>query len=627
MCGILGIATPAGARIPLARADIERMRDTMAHRGPDGRGLWDSHLAAATHHSSSPPQPHIILAHRRLAVLDTSAAAAQPMLTSDGRYALVYSGELYNEPELRQRLIRAGACFRTRSDTETVLHALLAWGHAALPQFRGMYALGFYDTQQRTLLLARDPLGIKPLYYHLNSLSQLIFASEIPAILAHPHIAPRPDFITISAYLSTIRTVLGARTLFCGISTLRPGESILIDLSTSEITLQHHTHAAALPAPTPITPDALRLAIEDSLDRHLRADVPLCCLLSGGLDSSIIATLALRRLGSLRTYCSGAAAICLSGQHGSDDFAFARRMATRLGTQHTDVPITPRLFTQHWGEMIDTLGTPLSTPNEVAIYELARRLRHDGHIVALSGEGADELFAGYPAPMLEAHAYISDDSPARPSPGLFQLLSTAWIAPHEKATILSDHIWRGIERDDHLVHHYESEFAAAAGQRSDDSALQAHLRFQRRLNLAGLLQRLDTATMLASVEGRTPFADWAICQLAESLPISCKYAAPPHGSDTSAASTHADTTQTKRILRQAFAGELPDDVLTRSKSSFPLPFQEWMTDHASGIGESALARELFTPSTLQAIAAHPARLWRMAWPAINIALWSRRWWQ
>ena len=196
------------------------MRDTMAHRGPDGYGLWR--------------RSNLVLAHRRLAVVDLSPDAAQPMLSHDARYAIAYNGELYNDQELRAELHSRGVRFRTRSDTETLLHALATWGPDALPKLRGMFAFAFIDTLTQRLLLARDPLGIKPLYFrlgvHLGG-GEIIFASEIPAILAHPDCPVQPDILAVSAYLTTIRTTAGNNTLFEGVRTLRAGEAMSIDLS------------------------------------------------------------------------------------------------------------------------------------------------------------------------------------------------------------------------------------------------------------------------------------------------------------------------------------------------------------------------------------------------------------
>lgn len=588
------------------------MRDVMAGRGPDGAGLLR--------------MGNVVLAHRRLAVIDTSERGHQPMLTPDGRHAIVYNGELYNDGELREvlRADRDGAAaFRSDSDTETVLHALAAWGTEALEQLRGMYALAWFDSAEQRLVLARDPLGIKPLYYAVvEGLGgpELVFASAIPAILAHPRAAARPDFATLSGYLTTIRTTLRERTLFDGVRTLLPGQFVEFDLSGETMRAREREvrvgpeGRSAAKAPGAETPaKAVRAAVEDSVRRHLRSDVPLCCLLSGGLDSSIVALLASRDVPRLQTYCAGAPAAS-----GDDDFAFARSVSRRLGTVHAEAPVTAEMFAQRWGEMIGAGGVPLSTPNEVAINEVARRLRADGMVVTLSGEGADELFGGYDLSLTAAMDFEAgvDGTTGTAARARFQLDSAAWLPIGAKPAILSPALWRALEGDRVLIDSTEREFEHVAAERNgDDSPVQAHLRSQRRINLAGLLLRLDSATMREGVEGRTPLADRAVADLAEGLALSDKFAVGDRAG-----------VLTKRVLREAFADDLPAEVLARPKASFPLPFQDWLGDVGAMLRSSALAREIFTDAAISMIGAEPKRTWGLAWPMMNIALWGRRWW-
>ena len=596
MCGLVAVVTAADQRPELTEPGLIAMRDRLAHRGPDDATLWSSANA--------------MLAHRRLAVIDPTPAGAQPMLTPDERFVLVYNGELYNDADVRANLAREGVEFRTHCDTETLLLALRRWGVGALARVRGMYAFALLDRADQTLLIARDPLGIKPLYVHRRALAaggtELVVASEIPAILAHPRVSADPDFVTISAYLTTLRSTLGSRTLFRGIETLRPGEWRRYDLRRAPLPCE-----SATIEPDAVTPGAcadLRAAIDDAVDRHCRSDVPMCCLLSGGLDSTIITARAHARAPDLRTFCAGA-----ETDEPSADLAVADRVAAELGTRHTRAPISRDLFRERWPDLVGRTGLPLTTPNTVAIYEVARTLRDAGCVVTLSGEGADELFGGY-APALELAA-LHEMALDRPSPGRFHLDSNGWVPVGVKSSVVRASAYAAAEEDTPLFEQYEADFAACAERAPGDSPMQAHLRFHRRVNLPNLLERLDLATMLASVEGRTPFADAPITALAERLPMAHKF--ERSGEDAPA--------RTKIALRGAYAGAIPEEPRTRAKASFPLPFQAWVGDHTEVL-DAPFARDLFTDAALAGVRANPGAAWSFAWPMINVALWSRRWW-
>ncbi len=654
MCGILGIATTIHQRPSVDHAVVARMRDRLTRRGPDDAGLVD--------------RRNVVLAHRRLAVIDPSPAGRQPMVSPDGRLALVYNGELYNDADLRRDLRACGVILRSGSDAETLLMALAHWGEGAIPRLRGMYAFALHDAREHTVLLARDPLGIKPLYWWLgepggaaaSGRRELVFASEIPAILEHPGVRARPDLAAVSAYLTTIRTTLGERTLYEGVRIVEPGRVLRFELAGREITRTDPTpepsHARDEDGAGSPDVDEVRVSVEESVRQHLRSDVPICCLLSGGLDSSIIATIARRELGELHTYCSGAVGEVEESSSGTDtsDFGFARRMADRLGTRHVEAPVTRTMFAERWAAMVEALGVPLSTPNEVAINEVARAMRADGRVVTLSGEGADELFAGYEAPMLEAMRFEAArceprapapggaspdrtrsagslallDAPAAadaPAPdhggrGRFQLESNAWIPPHLKARTLQPDLWRALEGDAELVEFYGRRFEMLAGTGRRAEPLQAHLRFHRSINLTGLLQRLDTATMLEGVEGRTPLADARVAAVADALPMARKFTVA-----SAVATPGQGPCLTKIALREAFAAELPPEVLSRPKASFPLPFQAWVADSVPALRESAFLRTVFTPRAIEMVASRPTELWNLAWPMVNLALWGRRW--
>ncbi len=585
------------------------MRDTLFRRGPDSGGFQR--------------QDNWILAHRRLAVRDTSSAGDQPMSTPDGRFRLVYNGELYNDAELRSELMDGGYVpggFQGHCDTETVLWAFATWGPAAFEKLRGMFAIAVYDTVENRLHLARDPLGIKPLYY-MATIEEFVFASEPRAILAHPGITPEPDMEMVSAYLTTLRSVLGTRTLFRNLNAVEPGERVLFNPDNGSI-YRTHFHTA-----TPVREDwidldqaasEVREIIEESVREHLRADVPISALLSGGLDSTILSRIAQSEIGDLHTWCAGGK----EPSDDSEDLSFAREASAYIGTKHREVSLDRASFEREWPSMVNELGFPLSTPNEVAIRAVCEDLRDRGHIVAISGEGADELFGGYEANLQIIADFIDSDSKLTGSQ--FQLSSSAWISPSIKNQLFKPDAWIESSNDEFLINYVDRLFERCrveAGEHATE--LDVHLRFLRHNNLSGLLQRLDSASMLASVESRTPFADVRVLQFADSLPMSCKFEHEP--SVSNGGGTLLSTVRGKLLLREAWRGRIPRSIELRQKQSFPLPFQGWMSALTPVLERSGFARELFADDVREELAENTDKFWQCAWPMLNLALWGEHW--
>jgi len=562
------------------------MRDALATRGPDDAGI--ERVGGA------------LLAHRRLRVIDPTDAGRQPMSTPDGRFTIIYNGELYNDAQIRDELRREGVRFRSSCDTETVLWAVARWGMDAAARLRGMYAFVVADARDRLCLIARDALGIKPLYL-ARSGGALLLASEIRGILAHPGFDARPDRVAMSAYLSNIRPEFGGRTLFDGVEAHEQGRWSLVAMDDQRV-----IETRLAPPEDGAGDDDTRAVIEGSVGAHLRSDVPMCALLSGGLDSAIIASVAHARLGRLHTFCAGAKT---SGF--DDDFAHARTLADTLGTDHTEVEVTRDMFLGRWVSMISDTLVPLSTPNEVAIDRVACALSARGFVVALSGEGADELFGGYAVPMIQANAFVRASPDSDASAGHFHLASNAWMSAEHKAAALDPGWLSETEGDAALSGWYQSVYDAIRAR--SGTALEAHRRFHERVNLANLLRRLDSATMLHGVEGRTPFADRVVSAHAAALPMDRKF-------------VHADGPRTKIALRDAFEGRLPDAIVRRPKASFPLPFQSWVGGMTGVLGRSPFAREHFTPDAIDTVSAEPERLWNLAWPMLNLTLWGERVW-
>lgn len=647
MCGIVGVATVAGRGLSVGEAGVVAMRERLAHRGPDGAGLWWG--------------GHVGLGHRRLAVVGLGEGGAQPMVSGCGRYVLVYNGELYNEGDVWGEVERerggGGAdakgegqgttgiqplarATRSQGDTAAVLAAIGVWGVGALPKLRGMFALAWYDRERRVLTLARDVMGIKPLVWWRGVVpggaEEVVFGSEVTAVLAHPHVAARPDLVTVSSYLTTIRTTLGSRTMFEGVRTVMAGEWIEFDLSGERIVerrgrIEGARRVFLRRAGEREAVEAVRGAVEESVRVHLRSEVPWCGLLSGGLDSTIVCGEARRHVAGLRTYAAGARE---GGADISPDFEFAKIAAARLGTTHAECVVSRSVFRERWEWMVGRLGMPLSTPNEVAIHEVASCLRAGGNVVALSGEGADELFGGYDQLLGAAARWVSGggERAGVGEGGVAALDAAAWVPRGAKSGFLRPVVWQAVEEDAGLVETYRDEFAgcveeaAGDGWRSDERLMQAFLRLQRRVNLVGLLGRLDGATMLAGVEGRVPFADVGVMGVAEGLGMGMKFVGGVDVSPTHQ-SLRAETggTRTKIALRRAFEGLVPAEIVGRAKASFPLPFQEWMGDAAGVVGGSGLVESLFEPAAVAVVRNEPRRVWGLAWPVMNLAMWGERW--
>ncbi|MCA9564653.1 MAG: asparagine synthase (glutamine-hydrolyzing), partial [Myxococcales bacterium] len=601
-------------------------RDRMESRGPDESGL--------VRHRN------VVFAHRRLAIVDLEHGQ-QPMWSADRRALLVYNGEIYNDSEVRQKLQSEGAEFSSRSDTETVLVALRHWGERALTELRGMFALAYYDFSADTLLLARDPLGIKPLFW-TRAGGEVVFASELVALLGHPSVAVDPNPVVASSYMSSLRTTLGEQTLFRGVQTVEPGRFVQFQIGNSglEVFSKRYWTEPRINSQWSIEESIAetRRVVRDSIRAHLYADVPVHLFLSGGLDSAIIAATVAGTIRGAETWCASDPTDMGGDKH------FSSRLAEELGFEHHWVEMAREAFSEEIDRYIHRIGTPLTTPNQVAIQRIARRLCTRAK-VALSGEGADELFVGYSMPMLAAwdqvRAAAGDWGPSQGAAERYRaelrsfygtdelgsalshyLLCTSYTPTAQKSALFRPGVWDAADRDHTMMATLGSVFQDV--WTPGCSGLEVALRVHRRQNLTGLLERLDSATMMSGVEGRTPFADVRVANWALSLPVHFNLSLPQHqdGGYRAAAQGNQVVT-TKYLLREAFP-ELPDYVRNRPKVSFPLPFQEWIG--SMGVDSSTLLSEWFEPDLVGQVFSNPTATWQYAWPLANLARWGERWW-
>lgn len=376
MCGIIGVVSSAG---PVSQEWLRLGRDTLSHRGPDDLGEWWS------------ADGRVGLAHRRLSIVDPTTAGHQPMLSHSGELAIVFNGEIYNFQELRERLTLKGHVFRSRSDTEVILAAYKEWGTACVDRLNGMFAFAIYDHPQRSLFLARDRAGEKPLFYTVIG-SELRFASELKGLLADSDLPRQVNPYALDCFLG-LGYVPGALCILRGISKLPPAHALTYEIRSGFCRTWKYWHLPETPTHVTASDEALASELEhllsDSVRRQLVADVPVGILLSGGIDSSLVTALASRHISRVRTFT-----VCFPGHGELDETEHARFIARHFDTLHTEleanwssVDILPRLAHQ--------LDEPMIDSSLIPTYMVSRVIRQHC-TVALGGDGGDELFAGYP---------------------------------------------------------------------------------------------------------------------------------------------------------------------------------------------------------------------------------------
>lgn len=373
MCGILGELRFEGHE---PAATFDHLVGLMARRGPDGQGIWtDGHACT--------------FGFRRLAILDLSAAADQPMLSADGRFALVFNGEVYNFRELRDELARGGARFRSTGDTEVVLQALMTWGKAALNRFNGMFALGFYDTVERSLLLARDHAGIKPLYT-LIAREGLVFASQYDQILAHPWAANAPVSIEALSLYLRLGYIPAPYALLDQTAMLEPG--CWLEATADGRVTRGRYYAFPVHQPPDLAGDeayeAVNAAVSAAVTRQMISDVPLGTFLSGGIDSPLVAAK------TLHHGAPGLKAFTIGSGDEHDESADARRYADALGLTHRLEAVTPDMALNWLDRVVEACSEPLADTSIFPTMFVSAMARREVTVV-LSGDGGDELFWGY----------------------------------------------------------------------------------------------------------------------------------------------------------------------------------------------------------------------------------------
>jgi asparagine synthase (glutamine-hydrolysing) len=638
MCGIAGIVAVEGLD-QHAPSRALRMRDVITHRGPDEAGLHcDTHAA---------------LAHRRLSIVDLSSGQ-QPLSNEDGSVWVIFNGEIYNHADVRRELEAHGHTYRTRSDTETIVHAYEQWGEECVHRFRGMFAFAIWDAPKRRLLLVRDRLGIKPLYW-TRTPDALLFGSEIKAILASGLIEARANQAVLPEVLST-RYTSGTETMFQGIHKLLPGH--LLAFESGEIKTRQYwdvpsrnSQGSGLraqgstddsPQPSALSPvDRFRELLEESVRLRLMSDVPLGMFLSGGIDSSAIAALMARMIGRpLQTFSVA------FKDRAFNELEYAREVATAIGAVSHEIVIDDRDFFGALPKLVWHEDEPIAHPSSVPLYFVSALARQ--HVtVVLTGEGSDELLAGYGKYPRVAWNWRAGTVYERMMPGAVRSSIARDVIPMlpGKLARYARRSFLAMERTPESM--FFDNFASirladqqrllapdlrAAATRAaaygpslgyfnapngSSTLLDRLLYADIKTYLVELLMKQDQMSMAASIESRVPFLDHKLVEFASTLPDEWKL----------------NGWTTKRVLREAMKGVLPESILNRPKMGFPVPFANWTRGGWNAVVRDVLLdrrsreRGLIDPQAVEGLLADHAagrtdggdRLWSL----LNLELWHR----
>ena len=554
MCGIVGRLNFDGA--PVDAVALTRARDSLSNRGPDGAGTWIDGAVG--------------LAHRRLAVLDLSERGAQPMQDADGALVVTYNGEIYNFRELRKELAAAGHRFATQTDTELILAAYREWGVDCLDRFNGMFAFGLWDGHRRRLWLARDRLGVKPLYYALDG-RRVIFGSTLKAITAFADV-PREISREATDLFFQMSYIPAPHSIYRAVRKLEPGTwlecaadgTVRAERYWSLISRGTSSAFSATDAA-----DQLEALLDSSVRYRLISDVPVGAFLSGGIDSSTIVALMCRNTDTVRTFTMGFA------EAEFDESAHAREVARHLGTRHEELVLRPNDLLAIADEVPVHYDEPFADASAIPSLAIARLARTQV-TVALSGDGGDELFAGYPYyrqlarldPWRQKAAFAAPLLRAMPALPLPHRAGMGVTALAQSSTSEMYAYMRGPLKT-RRYRNITTGFAAGAADWFDArlaSEVPAGALIERYMDLDlrsylvdDILVKVDRATMAYGLEARNPLLDYRVVEFARALPGRLHSAAPGD----------------KQVLRQVLQRLLPAELFVRPKAGFSVPIRQW----------------------------------------------------
>jgi asparagine synthase (glutamine-hydrolysing) len=623
MCGISGVFRP---NAPPKREELESMNECLCHRGPDDEGYYqDGSLG---------------FAHRRLSIIGLTTGQ-QPITSEDGSVVVIFNGEIYNYRSLRKTLTRRGHVFSTETDTEVLVHAYEEYGVNFLEQLSGMFAFALWDRDHERLVLARDPMGIKPLYVTgTNGNSEKIaFGSELPAVLAADIPHGGLDREALARYFA-FGFVPAPRTAFSNISALQPGECLIIDADGRDRTRYYEPTVSNYSPSIDAAAVELRNRVESAVERRLMADVPLGAFLSGGIDSSIIVgTMANLLDESVKTFTVGFEESLF------DESSAARKVAQYHDTDHHEQIVSASEVRDLIPEVLGQLGQPFADQSLIPTYVVARETS-DEVKVALSGDGADELFAGYDKYLGEYYSRYYRAVPGPVRRGVIEPLVDAVPTSRESGvgefarklkkftrggvtdTPVRHAQWLRIaDREaDRAAPSLDIEGAGVADLRAEHDRLNDFFDDQRddlddvlavdtRYTLSNqILRKVDLASMYNSLEVRVPFLDTGIVEYTASLPIEYKMT----------------RNSRKRVLKRAFNDVLPQQTLNRSKQGFDMPIGEWFkTDLADEFDDriNGLNTDLIDTRAVQDIYAdhqQGGEHGKFLWTVYVFAVWVNR---
>jgi asparagine synthase (glutamine-hydrolysing) len=624
MCGINGFNFSESE-------SIDRMNNLLNHRGPDSSGIYVDN--------------NISLGHCRLKIIDLSENGSQPMPDSDEKIWLVFNGEIYNFKDIKSELENLGYKFKSDSDTEAIIYAYKEWGFDCINHFNGMWAFAIYDKDKNKIFLSRDRLGKKPVYYYHKD-NKFIFSSEIKPLFVHD-IEKVLNKKAVSSFLS-YRYVLGNETMFENIFKLLPAHNLVFDTNEGKIeriweywdlgneNKEMHEENAKKEI------DAL---LRDSVKLRQMSDVSIGSINSGGLDSSLVSgIMAGMHNGPIRTFT------VKFPEEGFDETGFARMLADYYNTIHQEITIDTHNFLDIMKEYSGKKDEPIGVPNEIALYLLFREIKKTATVV-LSGEGADEIFAGYSRIFRSPYDYErlrkirnNPESYQREFPSLFQKYNGRFFDTELEHFMFLYDYFPEEEKNFLLKDEYKADFSPIFKKYFDrlNGSYEKKISYVFiKLHLPGLFARLDNSSMASAVEARCPFVDYRLVNEVFNLPFNLKNPWKSITNEKEAKYKNCDEIAEnhdvpKYLLKKIAKDYVPETIIQRKKQGFPLPMEKWFREDFFEdakrllLSEESKVKNLMKTENLkkwieQGIESNDKNFGQKLWMLISLELWMREW--